>query len=142
MKNNIGLWIDHRKAVIILVSDAGEQIKGIASQADRQPGRINGGRSNEPFESLQVPADDTQDRKFERRLNTYYDEVIACVHEAESLLVLGPGEAKGELIKRLEKWKPSGRMVNVETADKMTDRQIAAKVRDFFKGESPVIELK
>ncbi len=142
MKTNIGLWIDHRKAVIVLPSDTGEEIWEVPSHSDKQPGRIDGERSTESYDPMLVPADDILQRKFTQQLNTYYDEVIACVHEAQSLLIFGPGEAKGELRKRLEKWKPNGRVVNVEAADKMTDRQIAAKVRDFFEAERPIIELR
>jgi hypothetical protein len=47
-------------------------------------------------------------------------------------LIFGPGEAKGELTKRLERIDLSGRIVSVETVDKMTERQIAAKVRRYF----------
>jgi hypothetical protein len=141
MKTNIGLWIDHRKAVIALASDSGEDVKTILSKTDRQPGRIDGKRSMEPYEKLLVPADDVKDRKFEQHLNTYYDEVIALVHEAESLLIFGPGEAKGELQKRLQKEKPNGRTVRVETTDKMTDRQVAAKVQKHFKKNSSAIVL-
>ena len=142
MRTHIGLWIDHRKAVIVLTSVAEEEIKMILSHADRQPGRIDGERSTESYESLQAPADDVRDRKFEQHLNTYYDEVIDCVHEAGSLLIFGPGEAKGELRKRLEKEKPGGRIVTMQTTDKMTDRQISARVRDHFKHENPVIHLR
>ena len=141
MKSNIGLWIDHRKAVIIVVSDAGQEIKGIPSHMDRQLGRSDGERFMHPSESLAVPADDTTNRTFAHHINTFYDKVIACVHEAELLLILGPGEAKSELRTRLEKWKPSSRIVTVEAAGKMTDPQVAAKVRDHFTEESPVLEV-
>jgi hypothetical protein len=36
-------------------------------------------------------------------LNIYYDAVTACIRDAESILIFGPGEAKGELQKRIEK---------------------------------------
>jgi len=58
--------------------------------------------------------------------------VIASIRDAESILIFGPGEAKGELKKRLEGDKLGGRIVSIETVDKMTDRQIAAKVRQHF----------
>jgi len=48
----------------------------------------------------------------------------------------GPGEAKGELEKRLKKNALGKRIVGVETIDKMTDRQIAAKVRQYFQKNS------
>jgi len=65
-------------------------------------------------------------------LNIYYDAVIASIGDAESILIFGPGEAKGELNKRLKRNKLGGRIAGVETVDKMTDRQIAAKVRQRF----------
>jgi hypothetical protein len=141
MQNYIGLWVDHRKAVIILHSKAGEEIKVIQSEAERHPGRIDGEQSKEAFEALNVPADDVKDRKFGHQLNHYYDEVIACIHGADSLLILGPGEARVELGKRLAQQRPSHRKVEIEAADKMTDRQIAAQVREHFKVESLVVAL-
>ena len=58
---------------------------------------------------------------------------IASIRDAQSILLFGPGEAKGELKKRLERIGLGERIVGVETVDKMTDRQIAAKVRRHFK---------
>jgi hypothetical protein len=59
--------------------------------------------------------------------------VIVAVREAESILIFGPGKAKDELRKRLETNDLGGRIVGVETVDKLTDRQIAAKVRRRFE---------
>ena len=80
-----------------------------------------------------MPADDSRERKFTGHLNIYYNAVIACVRDAESILISGPGEAKGELKKRLVREKLGGRIVGIETIDRMTDRQIAAKVRRYFQ---------
>jgi hypothetical protein len=77
-------------------------------------------------------AEDQRDKRFSGHLNQYYDQVITRIRDAESILILGPGEAKVELEKRLEGEGLSGRIVGVETVDKMTDRQIAARVRHRF----------
>ena len=138
MHTNIGLWIDHRRAVIVFPSKD-EVTEVIQSHADRQPGRTDGERSLEKHESLQTVADDVKDRRFEHQLNGYYDSVIAKVHGAASLLVFGPGEAKGEFVKRLAHEKPSSRAVTVEVSDKLTDRQVAAKVREHFAHKEPTI---
>jgi len=53
--------------------------------------------------------------------------------QADSILILGPGEAKNELQKRLERAGLKDRLLAIESADKLTDRQIAAKVRERFK---------
>ena len=86
-----------------------------------------------PYESQLVPADDSRERRSTGLLNIYYNAVIACIRDAESILIFGPGEAKGELKKRLQRNKLGGRIVAIETIDRMTDRQIAAKVRRYFQ---------
>jgi len=132
MKTMAGLWIDHRRAVIVVFSDKGEKTKVIESEVERQQGRFAGKRSPEAYEAQMVPADDSRERKFTSQLNGFYDEVISVIRDADSILLFGPGEAKGELEKRLMKDKLGARIEAVETEDAMTDRQIAAKVREFF----------
>ena len=136
MKTTVGLWIDHRKAIIVAATDQGEETKLIISKVEKQPGRFAGIRSTTPYESQQVRADDSRERKFTGHLGIYYDAVIACIRDAESILIFGPGEAKGELQKRIKKNKLGGRIVGIETVDKMTDRQIASKVRQYFREKS------
>ena len=132
MKTKVGLWIDHRKAVIVTLTDQGETTTLIVSRVERQRGRFAGVRSTAPFASRLVPADDRQESSFHAHLATYYDAVMASVRDAESILIFGPGEAKLELKQRLTKGRLGGRIVGIETEDKLTDRQIEAKVRRRF----------
>jgi hypothetical protein len=128
----VGLWIDHRKAVIVGVTEKGEELGLVISKTEKHPGRVDGKQSTAHFEPHLVPADDSRQRKFTGHLNAYYDAVIAAIREAQSILIFGPGEAKGELQRRIEKSGIRGRVVAVETVDRMTDRQIAARVRRHF----------
>jgi len=133
MKRKVGLWIDHRKAVIVFLTGEEEEMKLVKSNVEKQIRRAAGSRSGGRFESQAVPSDDCQQRAFTGHLNTYYNEVISCIHDAESILIFGPGEAKGELKKHLEREGLGGRIVGVETVDEMTDHQIAAKARQHFQ---------
>jgi hypothetical protein len=94
MNKKVGLWIDHRKAVIVAVTDQGESTGLIISKVEKQPGRSAGARSTNPYESQQVPADDSRERKFTGHLNIYYDAVIAKIGsrtvEVDSLSLLLP----------------------------------------------------
>ena len=127
MKKTVGLWIDHRKAVIVfLTGQETEEITQISS--DLKHGHGQAGAS--------VHADDLQQREMTEHLNRYYDEVIAALRHAEAILILGPGEAKGELKKRLEKSQVKGLEIELETVDKLTDRQIVAKVRERFSSHA------
>jgi stalled ribosome rescue protein Dom34 len=127
VKKVAGLWIDHRKAVIVIVSDEGEETRRIESGMEKHVRFSGGSRSEEG------KADDQRDRQFTGHLNRYYDEVVSYIRDAEAILIFGPGEAKGELEKRLANKGLGGRIVGLETVDKMTDRQIAAKVRQYFQ---------
>ena len=132
MGTKIGLWIDHRKAMIVAVTDEGEEARLVISKAEKQLRRSGDSPLKGSYETLQVPADDSRQKTFTGHLNIFYDAVIAAMRDAESILIFGPGEAKGELQRRLKRNNLGGRIVGVETVDKMTDRQIAAKVREYF----------
>ena len=134
MRTRVGLWIDHRKAIVVAITDKdkGEERGLVISTVEKQLRRSRNSRPKGTYEPQRVPADDSQQRAFVGHLNIYYDAVIASIRDAESILIFGPGEAKGELKKRLKRIKLGGRIVGVETVDKMTDRQIAAKVRQHF----------
>lgn len=133
MKRAKGLWIDRRMAVIVAVTDKGEEITEIASLVEKQFRRFDGSRPGTRYPAQLVPPDDFKQRYFTRHIETYYDEVISHLRDAEMILIFGPGEAKGELAKRMHNVKLAGRVAGIETAGKMTNRQIAAKVRTYFK---------
>jgi hypothetical protein len=132
MRTGVGLWIDHRKAIIVAVTEKGDETALVISKVEKQLRRSGDSPLKGTYEPGRVPADDSRQRTFTGHLNIYYDAVIACLRDAESILIFGPGEAKGELKARLEKHDLGGHIVGVETVDRMTDRQIAAKVRQHF----------
>jgi hypothetical protein len=95
----IGLWIDHRRTIIVTLSNKTEEIKLITAhlEKDARPSAGWAAHSGRDYKS-----EDLQDRRFMAHLDRYYDEVISFIRDAESILILGPGEAKGELKKRME----------------------------------------
>jgi len=117
----------------VAVTDEGEEMALTISRIEKQLRRSGDSPLKGPYEALQVPADDSREKKLTGQLNIYYDAVIASIRVADAILLFGPGEAKGELQERIEKSRLRGRIVAVETVDKMTDRQIAAKARQYFR---------
>jgi len=132
VKKEIGLWIDHREAIIVILTDGGEEIKHITSNSGKHIRYSGSSHSQTPEGLKEVTSEDQRDRKFGNQLAKYYDEVIAAIRDAESIQIFGPGEAKGELEKRIEHAGIKAHILAVETMDKMTDRQISAKVREHF----------
>lgn len=131
----VGLWIDHRKAVIVVVGDEGGVTIRIESNVEKQL-RPNSPRSKSPYGPQQRPPDDYRETVFMGHLGIFYDRVVACIRDAEAIQIFGPGEAKGELKKRLERDGLGRHIIGVETADKMTDRQLEAQVLQGFMGRT------
>ena len=132
MKKEAGLWIDHRQAVIVTLVDQVEETKRILSGIEKQV-RYSGASHGSRADTAEIRRD-RQDRRFDDYLSKYYAEVIACLRDADSILIFGPGEAKGELQKQLEGQALGERIAGIETTDNMTEGQIAAKVRQRFHG--------
>jgi len=132
MKVKAGVWIDHRKALIVLITGAGERTVLIVSKVEKHLQRSGDSPLKGRYEAQQVPADDRREKALTAELNIFYDAVIAVLRSAESYIIFGPGEAKGELKRRLVKRNLGGRLAAIMVADKMTDRQVAAKVRGQF----------
>jgi hypothetical protein len=132
MAKQAGVWIDHKQAVVVLITGKEKEIKKIAFDIGQPIRAVAGSRSTKPYKPGEFIAEDTLQRKVENDRQNYYDDVIKSNRGAKGLLVLGPGEAKGEFVKRLRSKKLDGVTVDVETVDKMTDRQIAAKIGAHF----------
>ena len=132
MKTLAGLWIDHRQAVIVILSDKGEETRRVKSHVEKQLRRSGRSVSKGSFESQMMPADNSREREYSGHLANYYDDVIACLRPAEEILLFGPGEAKGEFRKRIERNKLDVRITRCETSDKLTERQISQKVRRYY----------
>ncbi len=132
MKKEVGLWIDHRKAVIVTIEDEVEVTLEIRSNMEKNVRFSHGTHSKDPNQPKGSTAEDMRDQQFTDHLNSYYDGIISMIRTADSIWIFGPGEAKGELENRLKLAGLGDRIVGVETVDKMTDRQIAAKIRDRY----------
>ncbi len=123
LKQEVGVWIDHRKAVVVTFKDRSEKIQEITSDVESHMQSSNNRDS---------AGDDVRDRHFGDHLESFYDRVIAVIQTAESIWIFGPGEAKVELENRLKTKKLGARIVGIATVDKMTYPQISAKAREYF----------
>ncbi|HEU4927876.1 MAG TPA: hypothetical protein VFT24_12530 [Vicinamibacterales bacterium] len=126
MSYDVGIWIDHKKAVIVSISAGQVTTSTLRSDVGSHPhyaGSQEGGG----------------EKKYEERhrqdLDRFYAEVIGQLGQPDALLLFGPGEAKRQLEDRLARskaWSERCVTVSVETTDKLTDPQIVAKVKEHY----------
>jgi stalled ribosome rescue protein Dom34 len=132
MTINAGVWIDHHKAVVVLITDDGEDIRHILSDVKTKAHTASGVRVKNSYTRNDFVAEDKLERKVENHLKEYYDKVISHLSDADSIFIVGPGEAKGELKKRIQRKRLRGQIAKVETVDKMTDPQLVEHVRQLL----------
>lgn len=133
MDHRVGIWIDHKRAVIVSASAGHVTATTVLSKVG--PHARYSDRAGYP--TPDGPQDGGGEKQYEERygqhLDQYYDEVISQVGQPEALLIFGPGEAKLQLKERLSRSKAlSDRIVGLETTDKLTDPQIVAKVKAHY----------
>jgi len=134
MDKNIGLWIDHKQAYLIRYER--KKVETIPSNVEPRThfsGGIRiGGTYNQGLDS-ELRYND----RYKTQLNKYFSRVATILQEADSIFIMGPGEAKLELKKTLEKNKSLYKKLRkIEPADKMTENQMIAYVREFFSKNS------
>ena len=132
MATKAGVWINHKQAIVVLITDAGQEIKKFQSVLEQPARPASGSRSKNKYTPNDFIAEDRRERKLVGGRTKVYDDVLACIRGADALLILGPGEAKGEFSKHIKNKKLRGVTVELETTDKLTERQLAAKVSEHF----------
>lgn len=132
MTINAGIWIDHRKAVVVLMIDGVGTTEVILADAEATNAPASHSNDRDGHTRNDFVAEDKRERKAMIHFVKHYDNVIAHLRHADSIFIMGPGEAKGELAKRIEEMSLKGRVSHIEPADQMSDRQVAAHVREVF----------
>jgi hypothetical protein len=133
MPECVGIWIDHKRAIVVTIDGDDVATRTIESGVTGRFRLSGGSRSATPWGPQDVASESKMEERHKHQLQKYYERVIESVKAAQRIFIFGPGEAKVEFRKVIQGSKDlSARIAGVETADKMTERQIVAKVRKFF----------
>ena len=133
MNSNIGLWIDHKQAYLIRYDQ--NKVEVIPSNVEPRA-HYTGGARIEGTYNQGIDSEAHHNDRYENELGKYYARVIEILKTADSILVMGPGEAKLEFEKALEKHKSlRNKLLEIQTADKMTKNQMIARVRKFYDNQ-------
>ncbi len=126
----VGIWIDHRRAVVVTIDDGQESMRTIEGDADRQP-KAAGGYGNGTKWGPQAPVNEHRiEENYKLHVVNFYKDVIKSIGKPDQLFVMGPAQAKHEFAEEIAKVHDlRDTPLKIETADKMTDPQVAAKVR-------------
>ena len=137
MGKKVGIWLDCEKAYIISLFDEKYVIETIESDVET---RIRFSGESKSFSGKGGALVNTSKKRTKRRrqqIDYFIGNLADRIASADGIYIFGPAETKKELNKILirRRDKPS---VYVEPADKMTEKQMVARVKKYFSTEFPV----
>jgi hypothetical protein len=133
----MGIWIDHKEAILVSLLDARTTIERIESHAESHFRPSGGWKASGTSVAQSVAKEQTADQRRKHQFRNFYQEVIARAEKVNTLYILGPGEAKIEFAKEIQKIKGQPeKIAAVEACDSLTDNQIVAQVKSFFQRHS------
>lgn len=140
MAQGIGLWIDHKKAVLVKVyPDGRAETQILESHLDekfdpvKRPSVKGGSKGGLAYQFIGKQLSTHAVRRWENYLKSYYRDVIANIKGADSILVMGPSQAKKELLAQMGSLKRfDAKTIDVKAAPHLTQPQIVAKVKRHF----------
>ena len=133
----IGLWLDHIDAHFIEMQDEHELFETLHSGKEsilRIKGESGNGikmgnyRSTNNEHQVQM-----RDKEI---LSDYYKNIAKRLENFEEIFIFGASTAKDELYNLLRTNKHfDGKLIQIESSDQITKKQMIARVRAFFKME-------
>ena len=129
-----GIWIDKNKALIVFIENGKVVLNTINSNIEHF--HVHGG-SGTRFKG--GPQDVVQDSKYLRRekqqLKLFFQKIASKIGNTEALVIFGPSDTNEKLSEELHaNYKSlSAKIRGVKKVDSMTNNQIKALVKDFYK---------
>jgi hypothetical protein len=102
MRTKIGVCVDHRKAIIVAVTDKGGKMHLIIQKSPKE------------------------------NLNTLYGAVMPFIRDEESILLFGSDDTNSEFKKYLETNHLGDHIVGMITVDTITETQMVERIRQHF----------
>jgi hypothetical protein len=134
MRKEIGIWLDTNKAVLVsLLNGKNENISILESEVESRT-RFPGEKKPSRVGSLLTNAENKITNRKKQQKHQYFNEIMKTIdQDTQALYLFGPSKTKIELEKELRKHQPfTHKPLVVESADKMTEKQMIAHVKSFF----------
>ncbi|MEA2022356.1 MAG: hypothetical protein U9N08_07775 [Candidatus Caldatribacteriota bacterium] len=136
MEKLFGLWVDHEKAIIVSLMNGNHKVIYVKSDIEGHFRLKDDSQSINPSNLQGNTIESKMDSRYRKYLDIYFQHIIDVLKEAKHIFIFGPGEAKIELKKSIEKNNIFlNKISGIEASDKLTESQIIAKVKKYFKKE-------
>lgn len=134
MKKQTGIWLDKEKAVVITLNDHGYKLKIIESDIQTKE-RYDGEKKKfGRFGSQFLNEETKKKRRVEEQTNRYFKRIFDDVKHVNEIVLFGPASLKRKLAELIHSdMMMTEKLKAVKTADIMTQNQMVAWVKKFYK---------
>lgn len=129
-----GIWIDHRKAILLHVDAEGRIIQETLDSGLGARKRFSGEETSKTGLFRHTLNRERSDQaRFNLEYRKFVRSVITNLKRPSSLLILGPGDARHELQREIMRRKSfAGVEFENRAADKMRIAELRRTVKDYF----------
>ena len=133
MKNKIGIWLDGKKALILSISNKEEKLIKVKSDIESKVRFYGETKKVTRMGNMFIDPEKTKEQRKLHQMKNYIKEIIGNLKGASAIYITGPAQTKLLLSQELSAKKYfTDKVIAVENSDSMTERQICAKIRNFF----------
>ncbi|MGB5370590.1 MAG: hypothetical protein WBN18_09180 [Flavobacteriaceae bacterium] len=132
---NIGIWIDKEKAHLVTLDEHDISIKTLQSEVENFHPK-GGSRSRAKWGGTQdVGKESTYMEREKQQLKKYFAKVAHELSPADAIAIFGPSDTPDKLQQELSQNYKSlhAKLKSVVKCDSMTENQVKALVKEFFK---------
>ena len=128
-----GIWLDKDKAYIVSLENENETFETVSSNIEHfniTANKTIGG-------AKEVAIDRKYLEREKHQIKAYFKSIVSEIRNANAIAIFGPAQMPEEFKKELDQNYNtiSAKVKGVLKADSMTDNQVKALVRDFFKSK-------
>ena len=134
LEKKTGVWIDKHKAIFLSFIGNEYKIKTIESGIETRE-RVDG-EKNKPgrFGKQAIDTEKSKENRLNEQAKVFFKKVMDELAKSDAFVVFGPSKMKLALAKAIkEKVVLQAHLVGIEDADSMTENQLLAWVKNYFK---------
>jgi len=134
MEKQTGIWLDKEKAIIINLKEGTHSIKYLESSITTRERFQGEGKRFGRFGNQFLSMESKKRNMVKNQSEEYLKNIINEIKSVDMLVLFGPAEMKTHLEKAIRNNSQiSKKLVAVEPADNMTENQLVAWVKDYYK---------
>lgn len=134
MIKQTGIWIDKEKAYIINISEVKHTIKIIESNISIRERFEGEGKEYGKFGGQFLSMENKKKNRLKKQSAEYLKRIIPEIKNSDKIVLFGPAEMKTDLEKLILKdHNLKDKLMAVKIADSMTENQLVAWVKKFYK---------